>query len=111
MSWPLCAGGTLLFVIFCVSLWLRMANIRYRQWFTRDLPQEPIPSLFSKALAQLLGVAGGIYLVLVMAVSFLKIEIPAEIHLFGLAVEPLAFVAVVLALVQPFVERLWLGQN
>lgn len=105
--WPL----TLFLTVLAASLWVRVLNIRYRQWYARELPQEPIPSLLSKALAQLLGVAGGIYLVLVMGVAFLKLQLPAEMRFLGLAMEPLAFVSLVLALLQPFFERLWLRQG
>jgi len=102
---------TLFLIVLAASLWVRALNLQYRQWQARELPQEPVPSLLSKALAQLLGVAGGIYLVLVMGVSFLKLELPAEMRLFGLTMEPLAFVAVFLALLQPFLERFWLRQG
>ena len=88
------------------SVWMRVLNLRHRAWRTRELPTDPIPSLLSRALTQLLGVAGGIYLVLVMGVSFLRLSVPSEVRWFGITVEPLAFVSIVLAAVQPFLERL-----
>ncbi|MGB9886341.1 MAG: hypothetical protein ACPLPT_01950 [Moorellales bacterium] len=106
MAWF--AGSIALLIL--ASLWIRVLNLRSRQWQARELPTDPIPSLFSRALTQLIGVAGGIYLVLVMGTSFLKLSVPAEVHWFGLSVEPLAFISLLLALIQPFLERLQLRQ-
>ncbi len=71
-----------------------------------ELPTDPLPSPVSTALTEMLGVAGGIYLALVMAVSFLQIDIPSKVDIFGVNIEPLALIAVILALVQPYLIEL-----
>jgi len=66
----------------------------------------PRPSPLSQALAQLVGTAGGIYLSLELLFTFLKV--PEEVYkhsVFGM--ELLAFLALVLAIVQPFAFKLW----
>ncbi|NLP17761.1 MAG: hypothetical protein GX376_01575 [Firmicutes bacterium] len=73
----------------------------------RELPMEPRPSPFSLALGELLAVAGGIYLALLMAVTFLGLEIPTRISFGTFHIEPLAAVSLVLALIQPLLARLW----
>lgn len=64
-------------------------------------------SVFSEALAGLVATSGGIYLSLVLLTTFLKITVPENVPLFSTNIEPLAGLAVILALVQPFLQRLW----
>ena len=97
----------LLVALTAISLGVRISNIYQRTQRFKEVPVEPIPSLFSKALTQLLGVAGGIYLVLVMMASFLSLRLPSQWSFLGIECDPLALVALLSALVQPFLERLW----
>lgn len=64
-------------------------------------------SVLSEALAGLVATAGGIYLSLVLLTSFLKVTLPENVPLFSTNIEPLAGMSVVLALIQPFLLRLW----
>ena len=69
---------------------------------------EGVSSPMSRAIQATVGYAGGIYMTLVMLVSFLQVKIPDKIAVSeGFAVEPLAFFAVILALVQPFFLMIW----
>ena len=80
----------------------RIANNRYR------MDQgEIIDSPMTQAIGQLLGISGGIYLSLVMVISFLGIEQPEKIIIFTLAMDPLAVISIILALIQPMVIH-WL---
>lgn len=63
-------------------------------------------SPLSQALANMLGVAGGIYLSLVVIATFLEIDLPARIHLGGLSMEPLAAVSILMAVAQPYMQRI-----
>jgi len=64
-------------------------------------------SVLSEAMAGLVATAGGIYLSMVLLTTFLKIPVPEHITLLSTNVEPLAGLSVVLALIQPFLLRLW----
>ncbi len=72
----------------------------------KNLPTDPIQSPLSQALSDMLGTAGGIYLALLMLVSFLKIEIPSMIDIFGMEIEPMAFISIVITLIQPYVVEI-----
>ena len=62
-----------------------------------------VDSPMTEAIAQLLGIAGGIYLSLVMALSFLGMEQPESVWIGTMAMDPLAMLSVVLACLQPIV--------
>lgn len=62
-------------------------------------------SPLSQALANLLGVAGGIYLSLVVIATFLEVQLPERIQLAGLSMEPLAFVSILMAVAQPYMQK------
>ena len=68
---------------------------------------EATPSPLSKAIGQLLGIAGGIYLALSLLASFISLELPQKIDAFGLFMDPLALAAMFLAIVQPYTIRLY----
>jgi len=78
------------------------ARERARQLSLREKNLNALPSPFSGALAYLVGIAGGIYLSLSLLVDFLNVNVPARVKFYGLAFDPLAAVAVTLALLQPF---------
>lgn len=67
---------------------------------------DSIPSPLSKALVQLLAMAGGIYLALISLSTFISLELPHRINAYGLGFDPLAGLAILLALIQPFMLRL-----
>ncbi|MPM62936.1 hypothetical protein SDC9_109814 [bioreactor metagenome] len=68
-----------------------------------DTKSSPI----SLAIQELVAVAGGLYLSLIMLVSFLKIEIPEKIFVYNVALDPLACTAIFLALIQPLFAKLF----
>ncbi|MCG0277275.1 MAG: hypothetical protein L5656_01890 [Thermanaeromonas sp.] len=72
---------------------------------------ENLPSPASRALAELVGIAGGIYLSLVMLVSFLKLGVPETVSLGGWSMDPLALLAVLVALIQPLILAWWPGRK
>lgn len=85
-----------LLVIFWLAVKARAGNNRYRAEQATI-----IESPMAEAIAQIVGIAGGIYLSLVMTVSFLGIALPERMLLFSFWVDPLAAVSIVLALLQP----------
>jgi hypothetical protein len=88
-------------------LLLFILALRAKVGFYRNSSVEAAASPVSRALAELVAIAGGIYLSLVLLVSFLKISLPETIAIGGLLVDPLAVVALVIALIQPLVLGLW----
>ncbi|HZK17912.1 MAG TPA: hypothetical protein VFD15_01225 [Clostridia bacterium] len=93
----------LVLLLLIVSVRERIKIRQYRDW---DILGESKASPLSQAMANLIGVAGGIYLALVVLIAFLEIPIPSRINILWLSVEPLAAVAVFLAIIQPFMLRL-----
>lgn len=90
----------LLLLLFFVALWLKVHHYRSSN-------VEAVASPASRALAELVAVAGGIYLSLVLLVSFLKINLPEAITIGRVQVDPLAIVALLVALLQPVFFSLW----
>lgn len=94
------SGWSVILLGIVYSVWLR--TNRYRQ----DIPFDTRISPLSLALQDLIAVAGGIYLSLIMLSSFLKITLPERVDIFSVAVDPLAFLAICLGIVQPIVSIL-----
>ncbi|NLM52853.1 MAG: hypothetical protein GX197_08570 [Firmicutes bacterium] len=95
----------LLLLLILLSLLMRMANRRRSQAIA--YPDNVKPSPFSEALQELVSNAGGIYLALVLLVSFLQIELPPRWKILFLEMEPLAFISIAIAIIQPFVLQLY----
>ncbi len=83
---------------------MRMVNFRNKAW---DVSEISTPSPLSQALAGLVGTAGGIYLSLVLLFTFLGLQLPERVHLGELQMEPLAAISIALAIVQPFLLKLF----
>jgi hypothetical protein len=71
-----------------------------------QVPEHAKTSPFSQSLQELIATAGGIYLSLILLVSFLHIEIADRWLVFGVKMDPLAFTALALSLVQPVFLRI-----
>ena len=102
------SGGTALMVGLVILLILASLRerVKIRQTRNWDILGESKTSPLSQAITNLIGVAGGIYLTLVVLVAFLEIPVPSKVCLLWLSVEPLAAIAVFLAVIQPFMIRL-----
>jgi hypothetical protein len=84
--------------ILGLSVGRRAANLR-------RLAQEEHPprdSPLSQALREILGVSGGLYLVLVAMNQFVALNIPRTVEWQGVTFDPLAALAVLLAVLQPW---------
>lgn len=91
----------LFLVLTSISLWLRID--RYRNSL-EELTTKASP--LSLAVQELVATAGGLYLSIVMLISFLKIDLPTKVTLFTIALDPLALLSMGLAIIQPFFFRL-----
>lgn len=86
-----------LFLILNCSVLLRLRYFRQMN-DTNEIKNSPL----SLVIQEMLAVAGGIYLSLIMLVSFLRLNIPEKILIFELAVDPIASTAILLTIIQPF---------
>lgn len=97
-------SGLLLFMGFacCVvcSVFLRMRHGYSREAYVLSSP-------FAEAVRQLVGVAGGIYLSLVMLTGFLGLNLPERVIIQQMELDPLALFAIGLACVQPMLLNCW----
>lgn len=94
--------GGMIFLTVSVTLRCR----RFERISARQV--EGVESPMSRAIQATVGYAGGIYITLVMLASFLQVEVPDKVVVADkIVVEPLAFVAVMLALIQPFFLVIW----
>ena len=92
MSLVLLLAG--LAVFFTIALKLRMRSNAYWR-------EETINSPLAEAMSQLVGIAGGSYLSLVMLVSVLGIEMPQKVNFLDMLLDPLALLSILLACLQP----------
>ncbi len=77
-------------------------NARVRQIArARKRAYEEVPSPLSEAIKDFVAVAGGVYLGLMALSEFLKVPVPIEAEVWGLSFDPIAVVAVALAIVAP----------
>lgn len=82
-----------------LSAWLRMGNIKKRS----RLSLEPQDTFLSREIKNVVANAGGIYVSMNLAASFLKLDVGQQFALLGVQFDGLAAIALVIALVQPLV--------
>lgn len=99
MDWYLLVGGTVMLVL--LSLARRVKLIRQAR---QQEVVEPVSSPLAEALKQLIGVAGGVYVALVSLAAFLRLPSQQTVELFGVTFDPLALAALIVAIVQPFLQ-------
>ena len=95
----------LVIIIFTiVSIWSFYLRIQKLRHIPDNL--ETKPSILSLAVQEVIGIAGGIYLSLVMLISFLKLNIPEKVMYRELAIDPLAGTAIFLTIIQPILTKI-----
>ncbi|MGI6620016.1 MAG: hypothetical protein ACOX35_01005 [Bacillota bacterium] len=67
----------------------------------RSRAYQEVSSPLSEAIKDFVAVAGGVYLGLMALSEFLKVPVPIEAEVWGLSFDPIAVVAVLLAIVAP----------
>lgn len=91
----------LLSIIIGFSIWVRVCTLRAVD------PSKVKSSPFSAAVQELIATAGGVYLSIIALVSFLKLDIPEKMIALGIAFDPLALLAIGIAVTQPWWRRLF----
>ena len=88
--------------LFYLSLCRRVQHKQRTLKQSREIPIEPQESAFSQAIVELLATAGGVYLALLLVRNFLQITIPEQVMIWGLQLEPMAAIALAIAIFQPY---------
>lgn len=91
----------ILAVLLAGSIWVRMCCLRTIE--STQVQQ----SVFSLAVQDLVATAGGVYLSIIALVSFLKLEIPEKLAIMGVSFDPIALLAIGVAIFQPWWKRLF----
>ncbi|MCR4440913.1 MAG: hypothetical protein QHH10_02135 [Peptococcaceae bacterium] len=91
-------------VLLVLAVLLGAVKTRINLKRTRSLEkiENAAPSPASVALAELVAIAGGVYLSLVLLTSFLDMSVPDRVRVLNMTMDPLALIAILIALVQPF---------
>lgn len=84
------------FLLVLWSIWLRVCH--KRQSITEANTKA---SPLSLAIQELVATAGGVYLSLIMLVSFLKLDLPPSVSIITVSVDPLALASLCIAIIQP----------
>ncbi|MBS3948265.1 MAG: hypothetical protein KGZ57_08215 [Dethiobacter sp.] len=95
----------LLLTAVAASLALRVREKSRAQKY--EVPEHAQSSPLSQALQELVSTAGGIYLSLVLLTAFLQIDMSKKTLISGKEIDTLAFIALALAVAQPFLLRFY----
>ncbi len=93
----------ILLVTIGFVVWAVKSRIEIRRKRVTENVEVAEASPMSVAIGELVAIAGGIYISLVLIVSFLKMQIPERVCWFNVSLDPLAMIAVIAALLQPIV--------
>lgn len=100
-------SSVIVFLIIAVFLSVMQRARDKKRAEMHDLPEHVKKSPVSEALQELIATAGGIYLSLVLLVSFLQIDLPNDWFIKDVGMDPLAFISIVISVIQPLVTRLF----
>lgn len=88
-----------LFTILSLKERVHQRYLREKDW---SFIGEAKSSQISQALTNLIGVAGGIYLTLVILAAFLELQVPERVTYGNISLEPLAAISILISLLQPY---------
>lgn len=103
MIWRVIAAIVLIGLVF----WAVRSKAKVRKFRNDPKLEGTVASPASVALGEMVAVAGGIYLSLTLLASFLKIAPPDKVSLFNLSMDPLAMLAIIIAVLQPIFLALY----
>lgn len=82
-----------------ISAWLRVGSFRKQHQLTREAQD----TFLSNEIKNVIANAGGIYISLSLAASFLKLDISRELALLGVEFDLVAALSLILAVLQPLI--------
>lgn len=94
----------IIFILLFLAVRSKKFLLRMR---TKAQMENAVDSPTSLAIGELVAVAGGIYLSLIMLTSFLKVNMPERISFFDWSFDYLAAIAIAIALLQPILATLY----
>lgn len=94
----------ILFVLVFLAVRSKKILLRMR---TKAQMENAVDSPTSIAIGEVVAIAGGIYLSLIMLTSFLKVNMPERISFYDWSVDYLATIAIAIALLQPILAALY----
>jgi DMSO reductase anchor subunit len=90
---------TLAIGLVVLAAWLRLGNFRRQKRLTRDAQD----TFLSNEIKNVVANAGGIYISLSLAASFLQLNLSKEFALWGLEFDIVAALSLILAFLQPLI--------
>lgn len=101
--------GMIIIVLLLIGLivYAVRSKIYLRRRGAGDALENAVPSPASMAIGELIAIAGGIYLSLILLVAFLKISMPDKIIIFHMSLDPLALIALTIAIFQPIMLSIY----
>lgn len=87
-------------LLFLIALRFKICLNKTRQ---KDMV-ESVSTPISQAITQLVGMAGGIYISLVLLTSFLSIETMDKVTIDEFTFDPLALCSILIAVIQPIIQ-------
>ncbi len=97
----------IIIILFALTVWAVRSRVNIKRRRAFDTMETAVASPASVAIGELIAIAGGIYLSLMVVVSFLKITLPDTVTISHLQLDPLAIIAIVIALLQPIFMSLY----
>ena len=85
--------------LVAMSAWLRMNRIRKQHRMSREIQD----TFLSNEIKNIIANAGGIYISLSLAASFLKLDVSQEFAVLGVQFDVVAALALILAVLQPLI--------
>ena len=91
----------LMIFLLILLVWAIKSRINLKRRRVFDSMDNAVASPASVAMGELIAIAGGVYLSLMLVASFLKINLPETVTVNSLRLDPLAMLAIMIALLQP----------
>lgn len=91
-----------LVVVICFAIAMKV-RLKAMSRSGNTFPTETKESAISRAIVELIATAGGIYVSLLLAFSFLDLALPGKVSLAGLQIDALAGLSLAVALLQPII--------
>lgn len=104
MSWVI-AIIILVLCYFSIRRRLRIKSMTFLKEGASRTAVSPVSSPLADSIKELVGVAGGIYVAVTALASFLKITLPSKATIAGIEFDPIAAIAILIAVIQPYLSR------
>lgn len=94
-------------ILIALLIWAVRTKVFLKRRRSEKKVEGAVESPASLAMGEIVAVAGGIYLSLVLVASFLRLDLPDKVNVASMSIDPFALAAIVVALLQPIVLSLY----